>query len=140
MDIKSNLKKARKERRLTQDEMAEKLGMTRQAYCNMENGKTELVNKKMYKIAEMFDVNIESLILGYSSAGDVQALTEQLSRSVQDISRLVKVIDEMSKAMNNQREHIKILKQIQNYILGYTPDDPEDPELKEIVERRLKNR
>lgn len=118
MDIRNNLKKARKEHKMTQDEMAERLGMTRQAYCNMENGKTELINKKLYRIADMFGLSVESLMLGYSSVGDVADLTKKLDKSVQEITNLVTLVEEMQKALFYQKEHIRTLKQIQDYVFG----------------------
>lgn len=130
MDIKKNLKKARKERKLTQDEVADSIGMTRQAYCNMERGKTDILNKKVYKLAEFYDMSVESLILGYSSVGDVKDLTEKLNNSVLEIEKLVALVNKMQETMYYQKEHIRVLKRIQDYIFG--PDA--EAVLKELVD------
>lgn len=63
-EIKTTIKKLRVEKGLTQDELAEKLSVTRQAVSNWENGKTQPDIETLTKLAEIFDVSVEKIIYG----------------------------------------------------------------------------
>lgn len=59
-----NIKAARLGAKLTQDELAEKISVTRQAVSNWENGKTEPDIDTLTKLAEVTNVTVEELIYG----------------------------------------------------------------------------
>ncbi len=63
--IKANLKKYREERKLTQQDMAELLGMSRVNYNCIENGSTKLISDNIEKLANAINLSQEELILGY---------------------------------------------------------------------------
>lgn len=63
--VKANIKKFRKTHQLTQSEMADKLGISRTAYRNIENGETRLISDSITKIADILDICSEELVLGY---------------------------------------------------------------------------
>jgi HTH-type transcriptional regulator, competence development regulator len=52
----------RNEKRLTHQEMADKLGITRQAYGYYENGKREPDLKTIQKLADIFHTNVDYLL------------------------------------------------------------------------------
>ncbi len=62
--VGKNIKRFREEKKLTQDEVAEKLSVTRQAVSNWECGKTEPDIDTLHKLAEAFEVSIEEIIYG----------------------------------------------------------------------------
>ena len=62
--ISKNIKKLRAERNLTQDALAEKIHVTRQAISNWENDKTKPDIEALENLAEVFEVDIEELIYG----------------------------------------------------------------------------
>ena len=65
MNVVSNsIKKLREEKGMTQDELAEKLNVTRQAVSNWETGKTQPDIETLTKLAEIFDVSVERIIYG----------------------------------------------------------------------------
>ena len=65
MNIVSNsIKKLREEKGMTQDELAEKLNVTRQAVSNWETGKTQPDIETLTRLAEIFDVSVERIIYG----------------------------------------------------------------------------
>lgn len=55
---------------LTQVQMAQKLGISRQAYINLENGKTAIINKQIIKMAECCDIPEEKIMFGYGPEED----------------------------------------------------------------------
>ena len=62
--ISKNIKKLRAERNITQDALAEKIHVTRQAISNWENDKTKPDIEALQSLAEAFEVEIEELIYG----------------------------------------------------------------------------
>lgn len=65
--VGENIKKIRVEKRMTQEELAEKLSVTRQAISNYETGKTQPDIETLNKIASIFEVSIEEVIYGYKN-------------------------------------------------------------------------
>lgn len=62
--VGKNIKKFRTEKGLTQEEMAEKLGVTRQALSNWETEKTQPDIDTLQKIAQLLEVSVEEIIYG----------------------------------------------------------------------------
>lgn len=69
--IGKNIKKYRMEKGMTQDQLAEKLNVTRQAVSNWETGKTRPNLETLAAIGEHFGISVEDLI--YGSAGRLDA-------------------------------------------------------------------
>ena len=64
--IGKNIKKHRLEKGMTQDQLAEKLNVTRQAVSNWETGKTQPSIETLTAMATHFDISVEALIYGRS--------------------------------------------------------------------------
>lgn len=62
--VSDSIKKLRKEKGMTQDELAEQLFVTRQAVSNWEMGKTQPDVDTLTRLAEIFDVSVERIIYG----------------------------------------------------------------------------
>lgn len=58
----NNLKKLRKAKRLTQQEMANFLGITQNAYSYWENDKVKIDNKSLEKLSGFFGVTVDYLL------------------------------------------------------------------------------
>lgn len=79
--VSKNLKKIRTEKKLTQDALAEKLHVTRQAISNWENDKTKPDIESLEMLAEVLEVDIEELIYGEKkSVINSQDKTKQKNR------------------------------------------------------------
>lgn len=63
--IKKNLLKIRQERGLSQEDMAEELGMSRNTYRSIEKGGTRLLSDTVMKVAAWAGVTPEEVVLGY---------------------------------------------------------------------------
>ena len=59
-----NLKNIRKEKNLTQKQVALKLGVVESCYANWEQGRTEPSIEMLRKLGEIFNVYIDELING----------------------------------------------------------------------------
>lgn len=69
-DVGRNIKKIRKDKNLTQDELAERLHCTRQTISNYENGKSEPNIELLIEIASVLEVEVTDLIYGLKKKED----------------------------------------------------------------------
>lgn len=61
--MQTRLEEYRRQRKLTQSELAEALGVTRQTIISLENGKYKASLVLAHKIAQFFDVTIEDIFI-----------------------------------------------------------------------------
>ena len=62
MNLSENLKKIRKKNNLSQEQLAEKLGVSRQSVSKWESGQAYPEMDKMLQLCEMFNLNIDDLL------------------------------------------------------------------------------
>ncbi|WP_312902074.1 helix-turn-helix transcriptional regulator [Chryseobacterium taichungense] len=61
MGVGTNLKRLRSKTKLSQQEIADMLGLDRNTYINWENETTDIKSSFIPKLAEIFDVKIQDL-------------------------------------------------------------------------------
>ena len=61
--MNNRIKELRKERKITQDELASILGVTRQTIISLENGRYNASLQLAHKIAQYFELHIEDVFL-----------------------------------------------------------------------------
>lgn len=61
--MQTRIEEFRRERRLTQSELADALGVTRQTIISLENGKYKASLVLAHKIAQFFDTAIEDIFI-----------------------------------------------------------------------------
>lgn len=116
--IKKNIRNIRKSRKLTQEEMAYRMGISLTAYRDLEKGETSIVNANLLKVAELLDTSSEELVLGYRPAqmegpGLEDIREEYLSRMKtleKRISDLEKLIGSLEETICTKNEIITMLK------------------------------
>ena len=59
--MRTNLKQARQSQKLTQQELGEMIGMTKQAICRLERGYSDGSRKTWQKLAAVLDAKPEDL-------------------------------------------------------------------------------
>ncbi len=112
LTIKENLRKIRKSRKLTQEEMAGMLDISLTAYRDLEKGSTNIVNSNIIRIAELLETSTEEIVLGYRpvQAGgrqleDVRAeygeRVEVLQRRIADLEELVRSLKDSVETKND---------------------------------------
>ncbi len=126
LSVKDNIIRIRKSRNLSQTEMAERLGISRTAYRNIENGETRLISDNLIRIAEICGTGVENLILGYhlpehdetiadsreetyrSAVEDLKAkFADEVSRLTGEIERLNNEISTLKNYIGTQQELIR---------------------------------
>jgi transcriptional regulator with XRE-family HTH domain len=63
-DIGTRIRTARRDRGLTQDELADQVGVSRSAVAQWETGRTGQVTGNLSRIASVLEVNVEYLMYG----------------------------------------------------------------------------
>lgn len=61
--MKSRIQEFRKKNKVTQEELAAAVGVTRQTIISLENGKYNASLQLAYKLARFFDMRIEDMFL-----------------------------------------------------------------------------
>jgi len=81
-NIGKTIKKLREEKGITQEQLAEKLNVTRQAVSNWENGKTQPDIDTILKISCELDVYVEEIIYG-QKRNQITNITNVTNQTVQ---------------------------------------------------------
>lgn len=85
ISVKKNITAVRKGLGLTQQEMADRLGISRNAYRRIESGETALLNDYLLQIAAILDRTADELVLGYAPVEkDSRTLAELREKYLQD--------------------------------------------------------
>ena len=103
--IKDNIRKVRKARKLTQEELADRLDISLTAYRDLEKGNTAIVNSNVIRLAELLDTTTEELVLGYRPVQAPGKLLEDvrteyggkieaMERRIADLEKLVRSLEE----------------------------------------------
>ncbi len=109
--IKDNIRKIRKARKLTQEEMAGMLDISLTAYRDLEKGGTNIVNANIMKMADLLETSTEELVLGYrpvqeggSRIEDVRAeyggRISVMEKRIDDLEKLVRSLEETIETKN----------------------------------------
>ena len=119
---KENIIRNRKVLRLSQQDVAESIGLSRTAYRNIEKGDTKLLSENLNKIADALGVNSEELVLGYAPDKDekgkvrdensYRCLYEELKvqhraameKADEDMSRLRKEVETLKEYIDMQKD------------------------------------
>ncbi|MCQ2170720.1 MAG: helix-turn-helix domain-containing protein [Bacteroidales bacterium] len=92
--VKKNILKTRKDLGLTQKEMADKLGISRTAYRNLEKGETKVYSNHISAMARLSGKKEEELVLGYVP----KESEEQHLKEMNNLATQMKVMQEQYEA------------------------------------------
>ena len=90
MNFKDNLKKLRKDNNLSQEELAEKLNVTRQSVSKWESGVAYPEMDKVIQICKMFNINIDDLLnKDIKEANEIKESKNNINKYIDDILEYV---------------------------------------------------
>lgn len=113
LTIKDNIRRIRKSQRITQEEMAHKLGISLTAYRDLEKGSTSMMNANVARIAMLLNTSIEELILGYRPVQmPERILKEEQEKYGNHIDTMKKRIDDLEKLVKSLQETIETKNEI----------------------------
>lgn len=103
--VKENIYRIRKEKKITQQQMAERLGMSRNSYRRIESGDTVLVNDHIVQIADLLEMSPDELLLGESASDGRKILDEMRVGYAQEIS-------DRNRTISSLEERIRLLEDL----------------------------
>ena len=100
------IKKLREEKSITQEQLAEKLNVTRQAVSNWENGKTQSYRKYINQIAEYLNTSVSYLLCETddSTPPNKEPAPELYPGQAQDLAKIYEELETLD------IEQLKIIK------------------------------
>lgn len=120
---------------ISQKEMAERLGMDRTTYRNIEKGNTRLVSPHIDQIARNLGSSPEELVLGYKPNPELESALEEYRTTYKD--RYQNLINEYEKKISTLTNEINTLKTL-NQALSARIADKE--EMIAMLKRQIKNK
>lgn len=117
ISVKKNISRTRENLRITQEEMAEKLGISRNTYRSIEKGRTRLVNDHLDRIASILDISAEELVLGYAPERNGQAMLgeiqEEYESRLKEMDRIhAEQIAELKSDIRELNEKVTLLEEL----------------------------
>ncbi len=90
--ITERLKKLRESRGLTHTQVAEYLGITRQAYTNYENGDREIKTETLRKLVDFFNTSADYLL---GTTDDPSSSTSNVEKPYDSLTEITKYIQQL---------------------------------------------
>ena len=105
MNLANNLRKIRKENNLSQEQLAEKLGVSRQSVSKWESEQAYPEMEKMIQICDLFDITMDELLnQNVSAVNEAKEEKKNLARHIESfLSYVNKTIDLFSSMTHPQR-------------------------------------
>ena len=121
--IKANIRKVRKARKLTQEELADRLDISLTAYRDLEKGNTNIVNSNVIRLAELLGTSTEELVLGYRPVQAPGKLLEDVRTEYGGrIEVMERRIADLEKLVNSLEETIATKNEIISMLRKSTPE------------------
>lgn len=106
--VKKNVLDLRERLGYSQEEMAEQLKVSRNTYRNIEKGRTKLISPNVMKIAELANISVEELVLGYMPVKDKTiALQDERERWNAKLRSTRDELNAQIEALRNENEILK---------------------------------
>ena len=106
--IRTQIKKRRVEKRLTQSDVALDLGITPGAYSKIESGPTEISVKKLAQIAAILEVNINYFFQEQRSTHRLEDINKSYGFATKnDIEELISIINKMKQEMASLKKSLQ---------------------------------
>ncbi len=111
--VKKNITAARKSLGLTQQKMAEKMGISRNAYRRIESGETALLNDYLLRIASILDKTPAELVLGYvPHESEDKTLDEMRVKYLNEKEEKERTSREMEQTIRSMENRIALLEDL----------------------------
>lgn len=101
MDFNNRLYQLRKQKGLSQEELANRLNVSRQTVSKWEVGDSTPDMEKLVAISDLFDVSLDKLVMGKEDEPQIPTTTK---------SELVTVLNEKVLTSNNKKKAKSVLK------------------------------
>jgi transcriptional regulator with XRE-family HTH domain len=115
-NISYQLKALRKQRGFNQTEIAERLGITQEAFNRIENGNVSLTVKRLFQIAEILDCSISDLLEpGVENEKEILAVREKEEENMNlqiALQRLTDTNVQIANELNELKKMMSFIREI----------------------------
>jgi transcriptional regulator with XRE-family HTH domain len=111
MTLSEKLKQIRTYKNLTQEDVAEKLKISTQAYSKIERGETKLDTNRLEQIAQILEISLEDLLKNDEKGLLFQFNDYNKDNTVNHYTASEKIIAVLEKTIHRQNEEIAFLRQ-----------------------------
>ncbi len=117
MDIAKNLAQLRKDKHLTQEQMAEKLAMSKNGYAKLERGESKITVEHLQNITNVFNIDIVdllkeerdfSLLIGDNHGNYANKYYD----NAQELEKLQLIIDHQKQLLEQKDKEIELLRRL----------------------------
>lgn len=112
ISIAENIKGVRTDKKLTQKEMAERLGMSVNGYQKIEGGENDINFSRLQQIADVFQMSVVNIIEYPNAVG-----TGQDSERVKELEGRVKELESKAKELELERENSDLKERVNTLII-----------------------
>ena len=113
MKSHEKIRKIREEKKWSQEELANKLGLSTNGYAKIERGETRLTLSRLFQLAEIFKLDIFELI-----QGDIQYMGERVASHINHECDLVVYSATEHQNLIQEIEKLKLIIQYQETLLA----------------------
>ena len=132
--IGKNLVKIREQLNLNQQQMADRVGISRVTLSNLERNHTRIINESVIRFAEANELSPEEIILGYKPELNRQTLEQAraeysmereslIAEYEEKLSELKAKIEQQALQISDLRDHIKTKDQIISHLRSLIPPE-----------------
>ena len=97
--IKKNIRRIRKARKLTQEEMAHRLGISLTAYRDLEKGSTSVVNGHIMKMAMLLNTSTEEIVEDVQEEYSIRITSYE--KRINDLEKIIATLEETVRTKND---------------------------------------
>lgn len=116
MTVNDNIRRLREHHHLTQEQMAEKVGMTKNGYAKVERGETQLKIERLEQIANIFNIDIGELLKEKNDVnlllGDNYSNFQNNYCHKQEVEKLQLVIEHQKVLLAQKDKEIELLRKL----------------------------
>lgn len=110
--IKNNIYKLRRDKGMSQEEVANLMDISLTSYRKIEKGETNLISERITQLAEALGITEQELLWGYnpnSSQAQMQAEIQRLRQTVEEKSEQIELL---KKALSDKEEIIRLYRSL----------------------------
>lgn len=102
----TRIKELRKKKKVTQQEVAEAIGITRRGFQKWENGESQIKSNNAQQLADYFGVSV-GYLLGYDEADQMNNLVNnELENLTQKLNQYREQYDVLKKVLSNKLQYL----------------------------------
>lgn len=111
-EVKRRILRKRNEKKISQQHIADLLGISRTAFRDLESGNTRIINENVFKFADITETSAEEILFGYDVVSELKTEIEETKKryeaKIEELNRINnQKIDRLILELNLLKDKIK---------------------------------